>query len=83
MRSIRYVILLMVRLLLPFIVIIGIVFTIVAILMTSQRRLPGSAIESITLTIMAIAIIFLNAFYQEGESYKLYPVVTEQTVNFL
>lgn len=30
---------------------------------------------------MAIAIIFLNAFYQEGESYKLYPVAIQQTVN--
>ncbi|WP_237698343.1 DM9 repeat-containing protein [Coxiella burnetii] len=80
-RSIRHVVLLMARLLLPFITIIGIIFTMVAIFMTSQRQLSGSTIEWITLTIMAIAIIFLNAFYQEGESYKLYPVAIQQTVN--
>ncbi|WP_230455813.1 hypothetical protein [Coxiella burnetii] len=80
-RSIRHVVLLMARLLPPFITIIGIIFTMVAIFMTSQRQLSGSTIEWITLTIMAIAIIFLNAFYQEGESYKLYPVAIQQTVN--
>lgn len=61
-RSIRHVVLLMARLLPPFITIIGIIFTMVAIFMTSQRQLSGSTIEWITLTIMAIAIIFLNVF---------------------